>query len=55
MSSKEKSERENNVGPVIGKQDDTSGNAGNKQEMTGKEKQMGEAIYAQGKQLMKTN
>ena len=46
MSSKEPAEKENNVGIVIGKQDERPGKARNRQAVTGKEKQMGEAIYA---------
>ena len=41
MSSKEQTERWNDVEPVIWEQDETSGKAGNRQSMTGKEKQMG--------------
>lgn len=40
MSSKEQTERWNDVEPVIWEQDETSGKAGNRQSMTGKEKQM---------------
>lgn len=41
MSSKEQTERWNDVEPVIWEQDETSRKAGNRQSMTGKEKQMG--------------
>ena len=41
MSSKEQTERWNDVEPVIWEQDKTSGKAGNRQAMTGKEKKMG--------------
>ena len=41
MSSKEQTERWNDVEPVIWEQDKTSGKAENKQAMTGKEKKMG--------------
>ena len=44
MSSKEQAEIENDVGAVVGTQNKTSGKAGNRQEMTGKEKQIVEAI-----------
>ena len=40
MSSKEQAEKEN-VGIVIGQQDETPGKVGNRQTVTGKEKQMG--------------
>ena len=46
MSSKEQAEKENNVGIVIGQQDETSGKERNRQVVTGKEKQLREAIYA---------
>ena len=42
MSSKEQTERLNNIEPVIWEQDEASEKAGNRQAMTGKEKQMGE-------------
>ena len=42
MSSKEQTERLNNIEPVIWEQDEASEKAGNRQVMTGKEKQMGE-------------
>ena len=45
MSSKEQTEKENNTGIVIGQQDETPGKVRNRQAVTGKEKQMGEAIY----------
>ena len=45
MSSKEQTEKENNVGTVIGEQDETSEKVGNRQAVKGKEKQKGEAIY----------
>ena len=44
MSRKEQAEIENDVGAVVGTQNKTSGEAGNRQEMTGKEKQVVEAI-----------
>ena len=44
MSRKEQAEIENDVGAVVGTQNKTSGKAGNRQEMTGKEKQIVEAI-----------
>ena len=42
MSSKEQTERLNNIEPVIWEHDEASEKAGNRQAMTGKEKQMGE-------------
>ena len=42
MSSKEQTERLNNIEPVIWEQDEASEKAGNRQVMTGKEKKMGE-------------
>ena len=44
MSSKEQAEKEN-VGIVLGQQDETPGKVGNRQTVTGKEKQMGGAKY----------
>ena len=45
MSSREQTEKENNVGTVIGEQDETSEKVGNRQAVKGKEKQKGAAIY----------
>ena len=45
MSSKEKKEKENNVGTVTGEQDETSEKVGHRQSVSRKEKQKREAIY----------
>ena len=45
MSSKEKTEKEKNVGTVTGAQDETSEKVGHRQSVSRKQKQKGEAIY----------
>ena len=45
MSSKEQTEKENNVGTAIGEQDETSEKVGNRRAVRVKEKQKGETTY----------